>query len=382
VSGAGRLVALGLVALLAGCGGEGRGEPEGAVARPQERGPQAAGRAGSPDDARERPGSGRLPGITTARAFGDLGAEGPERWRRDVPGARDVRIRSTADGREQPAMWLPPSRPGPRPLLVVLHSWSNRYRQHLGIVYARWAQRHGWAMIAPNFRGVNVTPQAAGSDLAVRDVLDAVDHAARAAEVDERRVFLVGFSGGGMMSLLMAGRHPERFAGAVAWVPVHDLLDWHAYNAGFVPPRGYASHIEQACGGDPRYVPRARRSCERRSPRRWLERARRAGVPVYLGHGLGDTLVPPGAALRAFNQLADPEDRIGRRSVARVDDNRLPGHLRGAVEAETHFGRQDPDVLFARRSGPATVVLFEGEHDMVFHPGLEWMARLARDGAG
>jgi poly(3-hydroxybutyrate) depolymerase len=321
----------------------------------------------------------RLPGITTGRAFGDLGAEGIGRWRRDVPRIRDVRIRSTRDGSRQPALWLAPSRPGPQPLLVVLHSWSNGYRQHLGIPYARWAERQGWSVVVPHFRGANVRAEAMGSDLAVQDVVDAVEEARRRAPVDPRRVHVVGFSGGGMMALLLAGRHPERFAGVAAWVPVVDLVGWHAYNAGFTPPRGYAIHVERACGGDPRYVPRARAACRRRSPSAFLARARRAGVPVYLGHGLDDTLVTPDAALRAFNALARPRDRIGARSVRRVASGVLPRHLRGG-RAASHFGAQDPDVLLARRSGPVTVVLFDGEHDLVFHPALRWMAALARPG--
>jgi dipeptidyl aminopeptidase/acylaminoacyl peptidase len=362
-----------LAALASGCGSS-QAEP-----------PRAGGGDAQVAAARPEPEAGpapfrRLPGITTGRAFGDLGAEGLDRWRRDVPQARDVRVTSTRDGSRQPALWLAPSRPGPQPLLVVLHSWSNGYRQHLGIPYARWAQRQGWAVVAPHFRGANVRAQAMGSDLAVQDVLDAVADAGRRADIDGRRVYVVGFSGGGMMALLLAGRHPERFGGVAAWVPVVDLVDWHAYNASFTPPRGYAIHMERACGGDPRYLARARASCRRRSPATYLARARRAGVPVFLGHGLSDTLVTPDAALRAFNAVARRDDRIGARSVRRVASGVLPEHLRGE-QAESHFDRRDPDVLFARRSGPVTVVLFDGEHDLVFHPALRWMARLASPGA-
>jgi len=369
----------GAAGLGAGCGSAADPAPPGAAQAREQPAPAAGGPTASAERAGARPAPRapfqRLPGITTGRAFGDLGAEGPERWRRDVPAVRDVRVRSTRDGSRQPALWLAPSRPGPQPLLVVLHSWSNGYRQHLGIPYARWAQRQGWAMVAPNFRGANVRAEAMGSDLAVQDVLDAIDDAGRRAQIDRRRVYVVGFSGGGMMALLLAGRHPERFAGVAAWVPVVDLVSWHAYNASFTPPRGYAIHMERACGGDPRYVERARASCRQRSPSTYLERARRAGVPVFLGHGLADTLVTPDAALRAFNALARPADRIGPRSVRRVAANTLPAHLRGE-RAESHFGRQDPEVLLARRSGPVTVVLFEGEHDLVFHPALRWMTRL------
>lgn len=45
-------------------------------------------------------------------------------------------------------------------------------------------------------------PPATGSDLAVQDVLDAVDFAAQEGGIDPERVFVVGFSGGGVMSLL------------------------------------------------------------------------------------------------------------------------------------------------------------------------------------
>lgn len=368
-----------LLAPLAGCSSAESGpEPGRPAAQERERtaAPRAQVAPGLAAPRRRRVRFRRLAGITTATAFGDLGAEDLERWKRDVRGIRDVRIRSSADGSRQPSLWLPSSRRRKRPLLVVLHSWSNGYRQHLGTVFARWAKLRGWAVIAPHFRGVNDKPEGAGSGLAVRDVVDAIDYAARHDEIDEERVFTIGFSGGGMMSLLLAGRRPDRVAGTVAWVPVHDLAAWHGYNAGFTPPRGYASHIERACDGDPQVDRRARRRCERRSPSAHLRAARRARVPVYIGHGIDDTLVRPDHALQAFNQLADPGDRVGRRALRRVAANRLPRRLRGR-EARSYFGRQDPKVLFSRQSRAATVVLFEGEHDMVFHPGLEWMVRVA-----
>lgn len=294
---------------------------------------------------------------------------GVSRWQREVPRIRDVRIPSTIDGHQQPAIWLPPDQPGPRPLLVALHSWSSRYDQVASIPYARWAEANGWAMIHPDFRGVSNNPDATGSDLAVQDVVDAIDWASRQADIDENNIYVIGFSGGGMMSLLMAGRHPDRITGAVSWVPIYDLVEWYRYSASF----GYVSQIEASCGGSPLASNSARQQCRHRSPINHLDNARDAGVPVYIGHGLSDTLVLPQHAVWAFNHLARPEDRLTSAESDAIARWTLPAHLRGQIGAPTYFRSPDPTPLFSRRSGNTTMVLFNGRHAAVFNPGLEWM---------
>jgi dienelactone hydrolase len=297
-------------------------------------------------------------------------------WQQVVPDVQDVEIPSRAGDEAQEALWLAPQGDGEQPLLVVLHSWSTRYLQYFSTPYARWADQEGWAMVAPDFRGIFERPEATGSDAAVQDVVDAIDWAIQRGGVDAERVFVVGFSGGGMMSLLMAGRHPDRLAGAVSWVPVHDLVDWYSYNRDEQPESGYPQQIVSSCGGDPTSDEQARASCEQRSPQAHLDAAREAELPVYLGHGISDRTVPPDHAARAFNQLADESDRLPRAVTEAVADGQLPDDVPGE-QAESFFAEQDPAVLLARRSGPATLVLFEGEHDMVFHPGLQWLAALA-----
>lgn len=337
----------------------------------------------SPAPQVEIPEFPRLDGVTTAEEYAPFRDAGIDRWQSRVPRIEDVRIPSTMDDHEQPALWLPPSGDGPQPLLVVVHSWSTDYLQHLGIPFAEWAEDSGWGMINPDFRGVNDNPDATGSDLAVQDVLDAIDFAAEQAQIDEDRVYIVGFSGGGMMSLLMAGRHPDRFAGAVAWVPIHDLNTWYEYNVEEQPDAAYPDQIRSSCGGDPTTDDAARDECERRSPVAYLDAARDAGVPVYVGHGLSDEIVPPTHSLWAFNQLVGEDEALDDDLLEAVAQNRLPEESDGSVEAETYFSGDDPEVFFSRQVGDVTIVLFDGEHDMVYNPGLEWMWQLAyRDGMG
>lgn len=317
----------------------------------------------TPEFTRITPGStsGLLPGNSVAV------------WRNSVPGIADVRIQSTLDGTQQPALWLAPTEAGPRPLLVVLHSWSVGYDQTASIPYAHWARRHGWGMIHPDFRGVSNSPDATGSDLAVQDVIDAIDWASGRADIDENNVYVIGFSGGGMMSLVMAGRHPDRFAGAVSWVPIYDLVEWYRFGA----RRSYVVHIEASCGGNPLTNSAARAECAHRSPRAHLDGARQAGLPVYIGHGLSDGIVLPEQSVWAYNHLANPADRFTPEESAAIARNTLPAHLRGVLAEPTYFRSPDPTPLHSRRSGPVTLVLFNGTHNAIFNPGLEWMVRLA-----
>lgn len=291
------------------------------------------------------------------------------RWFDEVDAAEEVAIASTVADHEQSAIWIPHDRDEPRPLLVVLHSWSFDYRQNMGIPFGRWAQEHGWAMIHPDFGGVNERPQATASDLAVQDVIDAIDFAVDRGDVDPDHVFVTGFSGGGHMALVMAGRHPDRFAGVASWVPIHDLVDWYEFN----PGETYLEQIRASCGGDPTTDDDARDECLDRSPVSHLDAAREAGVPIYIGHGIGDDIVPPTHGVRSFNALAEPDDQLSSDEIAAIADNEVPESLLGVIDTDTHFADADPDVLFARRSGSTTLVLFEGGHVGVLNPGLSWM---------
>lgn len=313
-----------------------------------------------------------LEGIHTVQGFASFGASGLGAWERNVPGIQDIRIPSTIDGAEQEVLWLPPSGEWAQPLLVGLHSWSTAYRQHINIPYAMFAQTNGWGFIQPNFRGVNNRPEALGSDLAVQDVIDAIDHAIAQGGVDGERVYVVGLSGGGLMALLLAGRHPDRIAAAAAWVANYDLVEFyeHSRRAG----RSYYQHIATACGGNPTTNDAAREECLRRSPIGHLDGARDGGVPVYLGHGISDTLAPPLQSALAFNHLAEEQDRLPDDLLEAISRYRLPESHMGLIETETYFDAGDPEVVYAVQSGPVILVLVEGGHNMVYRPALHWFA--------
>lgn len=296
-------------------------------------------------------------------------------WKQVVPEVREVTITSSADGSAQPALFHAP-RTGPRsearPLLVVLHSWSVDYLDRASTPYGLWAVRNGWVFVHPDYRGRFDRPEATGSELAVHDILDAVAYARAHAEVDPERIYLVGYSGGAMAALTMAGRHPELWAGVVAWVPVFDLGQWHAEIRESHPR--YAREIRDSCGGEPSPGSKAARECRRRSPSAHLAGARGKGVRVLISAGIEDPLVSPAHALAAFNVLAAEQDRFSARQIRQIAEQRaLPAELDGAFE-DSRYEEAGRPLLLRRSSGQATLHLYRGRHDVIYNAGLLWLA--------
>jgi len=203
-----------------------------------------------------------------------------------VPGIAlsEASVPSSVDGVAQPVVvGLPDGHDGSTatPLLVGLHTWSADYLQMVE-PYAKEASRRGWLLACPHFRGPNLTTnpnatQAGGSVLAQHDIIDAIEHLKRTYNVDARRVYITGGSGGGHMTSLMACKYPDVFAAAAAWCPITDFGAWHAQQ------NGYAQHVEAVCGGKPGQSPEVDFEYTRRSPRTFITNA--ANCRLLIGHG-------------------------------------------------------------------------------------------------
>ena len=291
----------------------------------------------------------------------------------------DVRFfqsRSSLDGTNQPFYWFDPEKDGPVPLVVVLHSWgANCFYASPATTVADYCAKHGWAMLYPNFRGPNVRPEACGSDLAVQDILDAIDWAKRECSIDKDRIYIIGGSGGGHMALLTAGRHPEVFAGVAAFCPITDLARWQ--NDSTERKNHYARNLVSVCGGLPTERPD---EYARRSPLTWLPAARKTNLPVYIATGIHDGhagSVPVGHAIRAFNALADEKERISESDIGFVEVREaVPDHLQ--FKGSDPFYGQKTRVHLRATSANARLTLFEGGHAGNYPAGLDFLSRQRR----
>ena len=285
-------------------------------------------------------------------------------------GVREVSIPSTADGTAQPALFWEAPRQEERPLLVALHSWSGDYRQTAGIAYATRCMERRWHFLHPDFRGMNRCPAATCSDLAVTDVLDAVEFARRHARVDNCRIYLVGVSGGGMAALQVLGKAPALWAGVSAWVPISDLAAWHAETK--ARRLYYTQQIEASCGGPPGVGPAVDFQYWNRSPLHFLARA--SGVPLDLNAGIHDGhegSVPISHSLHAFNVLAQRSDRLSESIIAElVRDAQVPQALR-SKDHDATYGTNT--VLFRRESGSVRITLFDGSHEILHDAAFAWL---------
>lgn len=303
----------------------------------------------------------------------------------DISPSRDITFVSSKDGSSQPTLfYVPPAaelgtKGAPAPLVVLLHSWSATYkaaettRQALLDAVAR-----GWVFLAPDFRGPNQRPEACASDLAVQDILDAVAYARKHARVDSKRIYLLGGSGGGHMTLMMASRAPQLWAAASAWVPIADLSEWHASTkaAGL----RYCEMLEKCCGGPPE-APGAAAEYRKRSPLTWLSRSGKLPIDINVGihDGHNKLSVPVRQSLLAFNRLAETRGfraaMIEESDIATITkDERIPGHLKSESTGDMAAEKRAKPVLFRRSAGKARLSIFDGGHDSDFAAGMAWLA--------
>ncbi|MBX3436303.1 MAG: prolyl oligopeptidase family serine peptidase [Planctomycetaceae bacterium] len=298
----------------------------------------------------------------------------------ELPALAETRVVSTLDQAEQPIRyWAPePATLEPTPILVSLHSWSGDYTQDRSEWQAESVAR-GWIYLQPNFRGRNDHPEACGSPAAQQDILDAMDWASERYSVDKSRIYLAGASGGGHMSLLMAGRHPERFSAVSAWVGISDLAEWYRFHAPDGNPRNYAQMIAASCGGPPGVTAEVDRQYHDRSPLFFLHQA--VGLPLDICAGVRDGRtgsVPIHHSLRAFNELAKAagQDVIAESIMDQLwDQGRLTMPLSGDEADDPTYGRA---ILMRRHAGAARVTIFDGDHEALPAAACAWLAHQSR----
>ncbi|BBI61820.1 hypothetical protein HSBAA_31260 [Vreelandella sulfidaeris] len=302
-------------------------------------------------------------------------------WQEYIPDIQDIEITSSADESSQPALYHNSGSDEEKPLLMVLHSWSIGYLQNIDIPLGEFAVANDWVFIHPDFRGQNDgRPESTASELVISDMEDALEYARENANIDESRIYLLGYSGGAMNALHLCQPSPRDICGVAAWVPVYDLVTWYQWNAERGEP--YADEITGACGGVPTEDSEAREECAQRvlAPTclRWRESFECSWHTV-------STIIPCRPSKHFMLLMIWPPKRIKflrNKSISLWSTVKCLKHWPSARRMKSAISsismKPMPSVQLYLQSGPAELVLFEGEHEMLYRPGLEWLARQQR----
>lgn len=211
----------------------------------------------------------------------------------------EITVRSTIDSTLQPSLFYK-AKGAKRPLLVGLHTWSfDRFNQINNMLPI--AEKHDFNLLLPEFRGPNLKSnehctEACGSELAVRDVKDAIDYVLEREDVDADAIFLLGLSGGGHMALMTCAHYPTLFRAVGAYVPITDLARWTEQNASYRP------HVEACCG--------SLDEMRRRSPISYIDSIARANLKIF--HGKYDSVVPVSHSTELYSRISEryPTSRV------------------------------------------------------------------------
>ncbi|MFV0415028.1 MAG: alpha/beta hydrolase family protein [Chthoniobacterales bacterium] len=210
----------------------------------------------------------------------------------------EIRVSSSLDGSKEPSLLYFPQKP--EALLVALHTWSaDRFNQLKTML--PFCQKKNWALLLPEFRGPNLVsnpraPEAGGSALARRDIVDATEWVLKNRAAQKIPAFLLGGSGGGHMALMVAAREEFPWQAVSAWCTITDVAAWHDENPNYSP------HIEAVCGGPPDSEKTAAEYRER-SPLFHADALRRHFL--QLAHGRQDASVPWTHSWKLAERLAD-----------------------------------------------------------------------------
>lgn len=274
----------------------------------------------------------------------------------------------------QPAMIYAPEDTSVQvPLLVALHTWSGDFRQAESIRYLDWCIQQGWAFVHPDYRGPNRTPESGGSDLVVRDVVDAVRYMQNQYNTDSTRIYLIGGSGGGFNALQVLALGPDIWAGVSVFVPITDLEAW--YHQTKAAGLRYSDEIVSVTGGIPGGSSLIDAEYKRRSPITHL--APHINTPTDIAAGIRDGhqgSVPISHSLYAFNALASRQDTLTNDFIDYVTKY-------STIPEWIPLPEQDPDypeskrILYRRTSEEVRITLFDGAHDILHEAGLKWLKK-------
>ncbi len=289
-------------------------------------------------------------------SFGQAG--GDKTWSAEF---EEVEIPSSMDSVLQRAYFYRSGASHPVPLIVSLHTWSGDYSQEDSL--ASLCLSRDLNYIHPDFRGVNNTPEACCSELALSDIDDAISYAIQNARVDPSRIYVMGNSGGGYATLAAFMKSKHSIRSFSAWVPISDLVAW--YRESYIRGNKYAADILQCTGSKDSILQVS--VARQKSPLYWetpVSRLEHASLFIYTGvyDGIQGS-VPITQSINFYNKILT-DLSVGEPSAFVSDQEIL--HLLEHRTSLGNFGEiADRAVFLKKQYGKLKLVVFQGNHEIL-----------------
>jgi len=169
------------------------------------------------------------------------------------------------------------------PLLVVAHYWGGNRFTARDLGYYEECEKRGWIVLCPQLHGKNSDHRTALASLESQyDIIDGIRYVQSNYAIDKARIYIAGRSMGGMITTIMAAKHPDLFAAAVAGQPITDVHTWIQESPSF------KESVEKECGGP--YIENVF-EYQRRSSLYYAGNLR--SFPLIIWHGTNDDVVLP-----------------------------------------------------------------------------------------
>lgn len=281
-------------------------------------------------------------------------------------------IQSSLDGYTQVFYYSKSTESKPKPLIIQLHSWSYTAEalQTVGLDIVAHSKNYNY--IFPNFRGVNNHPKACCSEFVIEDIDEAIDWAIKNMNVDKKRIYILGYSGGGYATFAMYIKSRHAIKSFSAWVPISDIVAW--YGQSVERNNKYASEIIN-CIGETGVFDTI--SAQKRSPLFWetpIKKRKKSSIQIFAGIHDGYTgPVPISQSANFYNKLlTDYNEKNISKYISQADLNYM-------LEKQTFYSGNNPKKIgnniihYQNHSKKIMLTIFEGGHDMLSKQALEYI---------
>ncbi|MEP6750305.1 MAG: alpha/beta fold hydrolase [Bacteroidota bacterium] len=264
----------------------------------------------------------------------------------------------------------------PEPLIVQLHSWSFPADSLKTIGLDIEANKKNYNYIFPNFRGVNNHPKACCSEFVISDIDESIDWALKNMNVDKKRIYIIGYSGGGYATLAMYMKSRHNVRAFSAWASISDIVAW--YGESLARKNKYAEEILKCLGAEIFDTIKAKE----RSPLFWttpIKKRKKSTLQIFAGihDGYGyDRPVPISQSVNFYNKiLSDFEERDSSK-YANAEDLKLMLKTQSFPAQNTNMLIGDKVVHYRRQSNNIMLTIFEGGHDILSKQALEYIEQI------